>query len=143
MKAILFILLLFSNFSLQGNTPIKFSIELPDTIYKDQHDIPIILKIENTSPLLITIKNPKYWGNVFPHLTHEHKDIPLIKVRMNLRLLEETIVIRGNDILKIPFVFTLDEMASIDFLPSGKYDLYFELQGKKPIKSEVKTFYLK
>ena len=142
MKVFLFFLLLFPNFSLQGNTPIKFSIELPDTIYKDQHDIPIILKIENTSPLLITIKNPKYWGNVFPHLTHEHKDIPLIKVRMNLRLLEETIVIRGNDILKIPFVFTLDKIASIDFLPSGKYELYFELQGTIPIKSEVCTFYL-
>lgn len=145
MKAILYILILFSSYLMQedinNKQPIKFSLELPDTIYKGQQCIPIILKIENTTSDLISIRNPVHWGNVYPYLNQGEKNVPLIKIKVNPSHLNETVEIRGNETLKVSFDYTLDKMVQLDSIPSGKYEMYFQLQGTIPIKSNVYTFY--
>jgi len=62
--------------------PIKISLELPDTIYVGQWNIPIILKIENTTSEALSIRNPNAWGHIYTSLKRKEiggKVNPIIK----------------------------------------------------------------
>jgi len=147
MKSIPFLIPLFF-FTLQMQEfniaqSIKFNISLPDTIYKGQQCIPIILKIENISSEAISIRNPVHWGNTYPRLIQGEKDVHMIKVKENPLHLKEIIRIVGYGNLGFNFDFTLDYMVNLDSLPTGKYELHFQMRATKPIESNVFTFYLK
>lgn len=139
------ILTLFLSYLMQENInskqSLKFSIELPDTIYKGQQCIPIILTVENITSDLISIRNPVHWGNVYPYLNQREKNVPLIKIKINPLHLNETVEIRSKEVLKVTFDYTMDKIVKLDSLPSGKYEIHFQLQGTIPIKSEVFQFY--
>lgn len=146
MKTILIcILTLFSSYLMQENInnkqSIKFSIELPDTIYKGQKNIPILLKVENITSEVITINNPAHWGNIYPCIKQGQRDIPLIKIKINPQHLNDTIQVKGKEIFEVNFDYTLDKMTNFDSLPYGKYEIQFQLQGKILIKSNIFTFY--
>jgi hypothetical protein len=104
---------------------IKVSIELPDTIYVGQRDIPIILKIENTTSEVLSIRNPARWENAYPHIKQGDKVISTIKVSFDLDVCKDIIQIQGNETLRIQFESTLDKIFSLEFYPSGKYEIYF------------------
>lgn len=143
---IIYVFTLFFGFIMHTNInikaqSIKFSIELPDTIYRGQQNIPILLKVENTTSELITIKNPAHWGNAYPCIKQGQRDIPLIKVKINPKHLNDTIQIKGKEVFEINFDFNLDKLTNFDFLPSGKYEIQFQLEGNVLIKSNILTFF--
>ena len=151
------ILSLFLGSQMQVNNnepPIKVSVELPDTIHGGQRDIPIILKVENTTSEEVSVRNPAHWGNAYPRIKQDGKDMPMIKVRINPEVFYEVIQIKGFETLNVKFDYTLDKLFNFGFHPSGKYDIYFEfcyetrpkLKRNKPfsegkcVKSNVFTF---
>lgn len=125
-----------------NNLPLKVSIELPDTIYTGQRDIPIILKVENTSSEVLSIRNPAHWGNAHPFIKQEGKNMSIIKVKINPKIFNDIIHINGNEFLRIKFDYTLDKLFNLEYHPSGKYDIFFELYPDEKIsfKSDVFTF---
>jgi len=157
MKTLLIcVLTLFFNHMMEKNEnrnnehPIKVSIELPDTIYVNQRDIPIILKVENTTSEELSIRNPARWGNAYPIIRKGVKNMVGIKVQARAAF-KDIIQIKANETLKIKFSHSLDAILGVDerqdglgFLPSGEYDIYFVLNpyGKIFVESNVFKFTL-
>jgi hypothetical protein len=143
---IIYVFTLFFGFIMQENInekkqSVKFSIELPDTIYQGQQNVAILLKVENITSEVITINNPAHWGNAYPSIKQGQRDIPLIKIKINPQHLNDTIQIKGKEILEVNFDYALDKMMNFNSLPSGKYEIQFQLQGKILIKSNILKFY--
>ena len=124
--------------------PIKISIELPDTIYVEPGNVPIILKIENTTSKVLSISNPKYWGYIYTCCLE-------MKMRGRTGFTDvirwgidayDVIEIKEYETLRIK-LGTLDELLRLSYpfvislgIPIGKYDIYFEYyyeSKKKPI----------
>jgi hypothetical protein len=148
MKILFFgIITLFLGKPMQENNnsqpPLKVSIELPDTIYAGYQAIPIILKVENMTSEVLSIRNPAHWGNAFPRIKWGKKEIAIIKVKINPNVFKDIIQINGNEILRIKFDYALDKIFSLELYPSGKYDIYFiySYDEKISIESDVFTFY--
>ena len=143
MKTIFVLLLLFGGYTLQESNnnehPIKVSIELPDTIYKGQEDIPIILKVENTTSEVLSIRNPARWGNAYPFIRQEGMNISMKKVNPGMSFYD-VIQINGNETLRIKYSHTFDKIFSLGFYPSGKYEIYFEYYYKPKEKSKKMKF---
>ena len=159
MKTIFVLLLLFGGYTLQKSNnyehPIKVSIELPDTVYYvGQRNIPIILKIENTTSKVLLIRHPNEYGYIFTTLKRKEirgKGTPLIMVSSPIKIKE-------YETLKISISTTLDNSYSLDSHSIGKHDIYikyyYELKKKKIFRknkgvvddgfvtSNVFTFYL-
>ena len=100
--------------------PIKISVELPDTIYVSQRDIPIILKIENTTSEILSINNPKHWGHVYTSLKRKE-----MSGKANPIILDYAIKIKEHEILTIR-LGTLDSSFLPDSYSLGKHDIYFK-----------------
>jgi len=118
---------------------IRISIELPDTIYEGHQDIPIILKIENTTSEVLSIRNPALWGNAYPFIKQREMDISMKKVNPGV-VFYDVIQIKGHEILEIKFNHTLDNMFNLGFYPLGKYDIYFIYYYEPKKQPEKKIF---
>jgi len=106
---------------------IKFDVELPDTIYREQQDIPIILRLENIRPEVLSINNPARWWNAYPQIKQGRKKVSIIKMNNSpANEIYETIHIRGNETLRIKYDRTLDELFNFKDYPSGKYNISFK-----------------
>lgn len=150
MKILICLFCLFSGFINQENRNIKqlsieFTVELSDTIYKEQSNIPIILQIKNISSESQTLRNPSHWANSFPYLKQGEKEIPMIKIKVNPMHLMDTINIAGGKIYRTEFDYPLDRIVELNSLSSGEYKLFFQLQmkGNESLKSNVITFHKK
>ena len=123
--------------------PIMVSVELPDTIYVGQQDIPIVLIVKNATSEMLSIRNPAHWGNAFPHITQGNKVLETIKIKVNPTVFKNVIQIKGNETLRIKFDYTLDKIFNSEFYHSGQYSIYFELypDEKISIKSDMSMFY--
>ena len=127
---------------------VKLDIELPDTIYKEQQNIPIVLKIENTRPETLSLRNPAYMGNAYPYIEQEKKEIPapvywwnaykkkLKGIKLMIETIKtnnppscvvyDTIHIKGYETLRINYEFTLDKLFNFKDYPSGRYNISFK-----------------
>ena len=128
----------------QGNSNnllTKFIIDIPDTVYRGQHNIPIVLQVKNLMSQSITIRNPKYWGNAFPRLYYGKTDMT-IKVKFNLDVLKDTIEIKSQEIFTTDFDFSLDRILDLEKCPLGQYEIYFVLHNNQDIKSNTCVFFV-
>lgn len=126
----------------RNNLLISFDVELPDTVYRDQHNIPIILKVENLAPEPIVIRDPRYWGNCLPYILYGKKDVVIIKVKVNPDVFKKTVRIEGQGTFSTSFSFSLDEIMDLENAPFGQYEVYFILSEVKSMKSQICTFYV-
>lgn len=149
MKSAAFCLLIvFSAFGIMvenqsSEQPLKLRIEVPDTIYSGQYDIPITMVVENKTSEKIWIRNPAHWGNSFFYISDGERDCISIKVKINPDVYKDFIQIEGKETKRIKFDYTLDKMFDSENFPSGEYSIYvsFHFNKKNILKSEVKTFY--
>ena len=113
--------------------PIKISIELPDTIYVGQRNILIILKIENTTSEVLSIRNPKEWGTYFISL--KQKELR----KINSIIVDYVITIKEHETLRIN-LGTLDGSYSLDIHSLGKHEIYFKYYYEPEKKSKMISF---
>lgn len=124
------------------NLLIKFSVELPDTVYRGSRNIPILLKVENLAPEPIVIRDPRYWGNSFPYVFYKDKNMRTIKVKVDMNVLKNTVEIKEKETFNTYFNFSLDEIMDLEDCPLGQYEIYFVLNEVKSVKSQICTFYV-
>jgi len=106
---------------------VKFNLELPDTIYKEQQNVPIIFRLENTRAEVFSFDNMVHWWNTFPRIRRGNK-IFLIEKPNNYHPREfqdTTIHIQKNEIVRIKYDYTLDEVFDFKKYKSGKYYISF------------------
>jgi len=129
------------------NPSIDFSIEMADTISDNMRPIPIILKLENLTPDTITVRDPKLWGNAWPHVKHRQDIVPSVTlVRYNPDAKKRLIDIGPYETVKIRYDFTLDQLYIVKSFKPGSYDLFYariEINYKKQclhfIRNEIKN----
>ena len=148
MKITMYILFFFLTFMQKENIMgqnkwMKFSVEMPDTLCEKQLDISILLKVENLTSKSITIRNPAHWVNVSPHIRHDGKTVPQIKIKANLHLMKDTITIDGRGIFTVQFDYTLNALMGVEYCPIGVYEIYVIYEGKKEIESNVSNFVIR
>ena len=81
---------------------VKFNVELPDTIYREQENIPIILRLENIRSETLSINNPAHWWNTYPQIKQGKKKVSLRKANyLPANEVYDTIHIYGNETLRI------------------------------------------
>ena len=120
--------------------PIKVSIELPDTInYVGQRrNIPIILKFENTTSESLIIRN------LTAHIKQGEKQImDLPKMEGKAGSLELFISIKGHEIYRTKYFYTLGQLFNFERHPSENYDIYFYYSYKSMKKAFIKRIFSK
>lgn len=121
---------------------IQFDVELPDTISKNQKDILITLKITNPTSVPVTIANPAHWGNTYPSISTSRNKIPMIKVKINPQIFDETVTVKSNETFETVFDYSLEKMINLYYCKTGNYEIYFEMQGRVQAKSNIFSFFI-
>ena len=146
MKTIFVLLLLFGGYTLQKSNnnehPIKVSIELPDTVYYvGQRNIPIMLKIENTTSETLSIRNPKDFGSVRLLIKGREKANTSISNReIWIGKFYNAIQIKEYEVLEFKHDFTLDKFLGFWGWQTGKFEIFFEYYYEPPKKVKKKTY---
>jgi len=123
--------------------PIKISLELPDTIYVGQWNIPIILKIENTTSEILSIRNPKDWGSVKLRIKKGEKaDTSTSNREIWIGKFYNAIQVKEYEVLEFKHDFTLDQFLRFWGWQTGKYEIFFEYYYE-PQKKDKKKIYRK
>ncbi|MBO1734975.1 hypothetical protein HJY41_05090 [Barnesiella sp. GGCC_0306] len=55
---------------------------------------------------ILSVRNPAHWENAFLHIIQEEKARATIKTKVNPDVFNNTILIKGNQILRIKFEHT-------------------------------------